>query len=119
MDGPPDRAFFGIMLPMEHTAKFFVGQIVHHRKFDYRGVVFDVDATFQGSEAWYEAVARSRPPKNKPWYHVLVDGADHTTYVAERHLEADERGEPITHPLLAELCGEFHEGRYSPRRGLQ
>ena len=61
---------------MEHTAKFFVGQIVHHKKFDYRGVVFDVDATFQGTDEWYELVARSRPPKHMPWYHVLVDGAE-------------------------------------------
>ena len=105
--------------PMEQTAKFFVGQIVHHKKFDYRGVVFDVDATFQGTDEWYTMVARSRPPKDMPWYHVLVDGAEHTTYVAERHLESDERGKPITHPLVAELCGEFQEGRYFRRSRLQ
>ena len=97
---------------MEHTAKFFVGQIVHHKKFDYRGVVFDVDASFQGTDEWYERVARSHPPKHMPWYHVLVDGA-------ERHLESDERGEPITHRLVAALCGEFHEGRYSMTGRLQ
>ena len=104
---------------MDQTAKFFVGQIVHHRRFDYRGVVFDVDATFRGTEAWYEAVAHSRPPKDKPWYHVLVDRSDQTTYVAERHLEADEHDDPIDHPLVADLCGEFHDGRYAPRSGLQ
>jgi heat shock protein HspQ len=54
-----------------------------------------------------------------PWYHVLVDGAEHTTYVAEHHLEPDERGKPIKHPLVAELCGEFQEGRYSLRSTLQ
>ena len=84
---------------MDHSAKFFVGQIVRHKKFDYRGVVFDADATFQGTSEWYELVARSRPPKHHPWYHVLVDGAEHTTYVAERHLESDERGLPVKHPL--------------------
>ena len=104
---------------MEHSAKFFVGQIVRHKKFDYRGVVFDADATFQGTSEWYELVARSRPPKHQPWYHVLVDGAEHTTYVAERHLESDERGLPVKHPLVAELCGEFQEGRYLIRAGLQ
>ena len=104
---------------MEHKAKFFVGQIVHHKKSDYRGVVFDVDATFQGTDEWYEVVARSRPPKHMPWYHVLVDGAERTTYVAERHLESDARGEPITYSLVAELCGEFQEGRYSMRSRLQ
>ena len=104
---------------MEHSAKFFVGQIVRHKKFEYRGVVFDVDATFQGTSEWYELVARSRPPKHQPWYHVLVDEAEHTTYVAERHLESDEGGPPITHPLVTELCGEFQEGRYSIRGRLQ
>ena len=104
---------------MEHSAKFFVGQIVNHKRFDYRGVVFDVDATFQGTDEWYELVARSRPPKHLPWYHVLVDGAEHTTYVAERHLESDEGGQPVRHPLVGELCGEFEGGRYSMRRRLQ
>ena len=67
--------------------KFFVGQIVHHNRFDYRGVIVDVDASFQGTESWYDQVARSRPPKDQPWYRILVDGIDQETYVAERHLE--------------------------------
>ncbi len=104
---------------MVQTAKFFVGQLVHHKKFDYRGVVFDVDASFQGTDEWYEQVARSRPPKEMPWYHVLVDGAEDTTYVAERHLDSDECGEPIKHRLVAELCGDFHDGRYSMAGRLQ
>ena len=54
-----------------------------------------------------------------PWYHVLVDGAEHPTYVAERHLESDERGEPIAHPLVGEICGDFQEGRYSFKSRLQ
>ena len=98
---------------MAQTAKFFVGQIIHHKKFDYRGVVFDVDASFAGTDDWYEQVARSRPTKEMPWYHVLVDGAEQTTYVAERHLEPDEHEKPINHPLITELCGEFRDWRYS------
>ena len=104
---------------MEHTAKFFLGEIVHHKIFDYRGVIFDIDATFQGTDEWYDLVARSRPPKHTPWYHLLVDGTERTTYVAERHIESDERREQITHPLVAALCGEFQDGRYSMRRTLQ
>lgn len=104
---------------MQQSAKFFVGQLVHHNRLDYRGVVFDVDAIFQGTDEWYEEVARSRPPKDFPWYHVLVDGAEHTTYVAERHLESDADSRPIQHPLIAELCGEFQEGRYSMRKWVQ
>ena len=76
------------------------------------GVVFDVDPDFRGTEEWYEQVARSRPPKDQPWYHVLPHDATHTTYVAERHLEPDESGEPVRHPLLDELFDAFRGGRY-------
>jgi heat shock protein HspQ len=81
-------------------AKFHIGQLIHHRLFDYRGVIVDVDPVFQGSEEWYEQVARSHPPKDKPWYRVLVHEAEHETYVAERNLEADPSGDPIRHPLV-------------------
>jgi heat shock protein HspQ len=101
---------------MASTARFNVGQIVHHTRFDYRGVIIDVDADFQGSDEWYESVARSRPPRDKPWYHVLVDNADHITYVAERHLEADDSGEPIVHPGLEHFFDAFRDGHYL-RRG--
>ena len=101
------------------NAKFFVGQVVHHRKFDYRGVVYDVDATFRGTDAWYDQVARSRPPKDQPWYHLLVHGAGHTTYVAERHLEPDDHGGPIDHPQLGEVFDGFRDGRYGLKGGVQ
>lgn len=97
-------------------AKFFIGQIVHHRLFDYRGVVFDIDPCFEGTEDWYREVARSRPPKDQPWYHVLVDEAEHTTYVAERNLEADDTGEPISHPYLHRLFSALDDGRYQTRQ---
>ncbi len=92
--------------------KFCIGQVVHHRKFDYRGVVVDVDPEFQGTEEWYETMARSRPPRDRPWYHVLVDGASHSTYVAERHLEPDESGEQIEHPALGRYFDRFVDGKY-------
>ena len=104
---------------MEHIANFFVGQVVHHHRFDYRGVVYDVDATFQGTDEWYEHVARSRPPKDQPWYHVLVHLAGHTTYVAEQHLEPDTDGGPVAHPLLADAFGTFRNGRYTLKYGVQ
>ena len=101
------------------VARFFVGQIVRHLRFGDRGVVFDVDPTFQGTDEWYETVARSRPPKDRPWYHVLVDGALHATYVAERHLEPDDTGDPVRHPLVAVLCGDYRNGRYLPGSAVQ
>ena len=73
-------------------ASFSVGEIIHHRRFDYRGVIADVDPVFQGTEEWYDAMATSHPPKDAPGYHVLVHGSDHMTYVAERNLEADDDG---------------------------
>ena len=93
-------------------SKFTVGELVQHRMFEYRGVIFDVDASFQGSEEWYDQVARSRPPKDAPWYHVLVHGHTHTTYVAERNLMADPGADPIDHPLLDSLFSGFEQGRY-------
>lgn len=100
------------------NAQFHIGQTVHHRMFDYRGVVFDVDAVFSGSEQWYDTMAKSRPPKDDPWYHVLVHGAMHTTYVAERNLERDETGEPVVHPLVDEVFSGRENGVYVLRQTL-
>jgi len=98
------------------NAKYGVGQLIHHRLFDYRGVIFDVDPVFSGTEEWYEQVARSRPPKDQPWYHVLVDGATHTTYVAERNLEADPDPSPIHHPMLEDVFSGFDGEKYRTRQ---
>ena len=71
---------------------------------------------FEGSEEWYEQVARSRPPKNRPWYHVLPHASAHTTYVAERNLEPDDELEPIDHPMLSDFFEDFRDGRYVAAR---
>lgn len=97
-------------------AKFSIGQCVQHRLFDYRGVIVDVDAEFLGSDEWYDEVARSRPPKDEPWYHVLVHDADNETYVAERNLEPDQTYEPVNHPLLNEFFSGFEQGVYHTGR---
>jgi len=94
------------------NARFSIGEIVHHRLFNYRGVVVDVDAHFQSSDAWYEAMAKSRPPKDKPWYHVLVHGTTHTTYVAEQNLQLDKHNDAIDHPLLSQFFSRMEKGRY-------
>ena len=96
----------------EKRAHFYIGQLVQHKLFGYRGVVFNVDAEFSGDEHWYEEVAQSRPPKDKPWYHVLPSGQQHTTYVAERNLEADGVDSPIEHPLIATFFDDFVDGEY-------
>ena len=100
----------------EFRNKFHSGQVIQHRLFNYRGVIVGVDQTFQASEEWYELVAKSRPPKDQPWYHVLVHGTDHTTYVAERNLEHDSSGQPVEHPLLGRFFDKFSEGFHSNSR---
>ena len=97
-----------------NTAKFKLGQIVHHKLFRYRGVIFDIDFQFLGSDEWYEKVARSRPPKDEPWYHVLVDNASHQTYVAERNLEKSEMTMPIYNPDLDRYFSGMENGEYVP-----
>ena len=96
----------------QNAAQFFIGQIVLHLKFNYRGVIFDIDPEFAGSEEWYKAMQRSHPPKDRPWYHVLVDKAGRTTYVAERHLALDASGLPISHPLADKLFSGIRNGVY-------
>ena len=93
-------------------AQFSIGQVIVHKKFNYRGVIFDVDAQYSGTDEWYEQVAKSRPPKDKPWYHVMVDGQLMTTYVAEQHLELDVSPAPITHPLTEDYFDSFEQGSY-------
>ncbi len=100
----------------EHQAKFEVGQIIHHKLFDYPGVIFDVDPVFSGTDEWYEAVAKSRPPKDQPWYHVLVHESAQTTYVAERNLEACEEPQRIVHPFMDNLFGGLEGRRYIPKQ---
>jgi heat shock protein HspQ len=95
------------------SGNFQVGQIIHHRLFDYRGVIVECDEVFLGSDDWYEHVAHSRPPKDRPWYHVLVHGSDHTTYVSERNLEPDPSARPVSNPLVGLHFDEFRNGRYS------
>ena len=93
--------------------KFMVGQVTHHRLFDYRGVVVEAHPAFQLTIEWYDKVARTRPPKDKPWYRVLVHGTRGVTYVAERNLEEDRSGEAIAHPLLGQFFDSFRDGYYS------
>lgn len=100
------------------NAQFHVGQVIQHRMFGYRGVIVDVDAHFLGTKDWYANVAKSRPPKDRPWYHVLVDGALQQTYVAERNLEPDLSGEAVNHPEVFLHFDKF-EGNSYHLRGLR
>ncbi|MDZ5697683.1 MULTISPECIES: heat shock protein HspQ [Phyllobacteriaceae] len=101
------------------TAKFSIGQVVRHRLFPFRGVIFDVDPEFANTEEWYEAIpAEVRPSKKQPFYHLLAENeeTEYVAYVSEQNLLEDESGEPVRHPQLSELFVETADGRYEPRQ---
>jgi heat shock protein HspQ len=96
-------------------AKYHLGQVLRHRKHPFRGVVFDVDAMFSNTDEWYENIPEdSRPSKDQPFYHLLAenDQSYYVAYVSEQNLMPDETGEPVDHPDLGDLFGDFEDGRY-------
>ena len=102
-------------------AKFAIGQVVKHRIYPFRGVVFDVDPVFSNSEEWWLSIPEHiRPHKDQPFYHLLAENAESTyvAYVSEQNLVLDETGEPVAHPQVDELFAGMRNGRYVARRGL-
>ena len=100
------------------VAKFGIGQIVRHRMFPFRGVIFDVDPQFANTEAWWEAIPEGiRPRKDQPFYHLLAenDEAKYVAYVSEQNLLPDESGGPITHPQIADYFSVEKDGRYKAK----
>ena len=100
---------------MTTSAKFAVGQVVRHKHHPFRGVIFDVDATFSNTDEWWESIPEeNRPRKDQPFYHLLAenDQTYYVAYVSEQNLVLDETGEPVDHPDLPDLFGEFRDGYY-------
>ena len=101
------------------TAKFSIGQVVRHRLFPFRGVIFDVDPQFANSEEWYESIpAEVRPRKDQPFYHLLAENSEteYIAYVSEQNLLEDDSDEPVRHPQIRELFDKQPDGRYAPKR---
>jgi heat shock protein HspQ len=99
-------------------ARFAIGDVVRHRLFDFRGVVFDVDPEFANSEEWYEAIPEDlRPPKNQPFYHLLAENSEsaYIAYVSQQNLAHDESDEPVDHPAIATMFDRMEDGRYQLR----
>ena len=100
------------------VAKFHIGQVVKHRIFPFRGVVFDIDPTFSNTEEWWEAIpAEVRPDKDQPFYHLFAENeeTEYVAYVSEQNLLADDSSEPIRHPQVAETFVKDKKGAYRPR----
>ncbi len=94
------------------NTSFSIGQTVRHKLFNYRGVIADVDPSYRGSEEWYQQQTVTQPPKDAPWYRILVHKSEQETYVAERNLENDDSDAPIHHPLLHKFFQSFQDGCY-------
>jgi heat shock protein HspQ len=100
------------------VAKYRIGQVVKHRIFPFRGVVFDIDPTFSNTEEWWLSIPEEvRPNKDQPFYHVFAENADteYVAYVSEQNLLADNSAEPIRHPQVAEVFVKDDRGAYRPR----
>jgi heat shock protein HspQ len=106
----------------ERIAKFQIGQVVKHRVFPFRGVIFDVDPVFSNTDAWYEAIPEAlRPRKDQPFYHLLAENEEsyYVAYVSEQNLLTDKSGEPVEHPQVGDMFGQLRDGIYLERRSHQ
>ena len=105
---------------MIRTAKYQIGQIVRHRVYDFRGVVFDVDPTYSNTDEWYESIPEDiRPDKDQPFYHLLAenDETEYVAYVSEQNLLPDETGKPVRHPQVNDIFERDSDGNYHARDG--
>ncbi len=102
------------------SARYAVGQVVKHRFYPFRGVVFDVDPTFNNTEEWYNSIPENvRPSKDQPFYHLFAENAEteYVAYVSEQNLLPDTSGDPVRHPQVDELFERADDGAYRSRNG--
>jgi heat shock protein HspQ len=107
-----------LVMSTARKAKYKIGQIVRHRVYPFRGVVFDVDPTFNNTEEWWLSIPEEvRPHKDQPFYHLFAENAEseYIAYVSEQNLLPDTSGDPIRHPQVAEVFEPDGDGSYRPR----
>jgi heat shock protein HspQ len=100
------------------TARYAIGEVVRHRIFPFRGIIFDVDPVFANSEEWWLAIPEEvRPSKDQPFYHLLAENAEteYVAYVSEQNLLPDGSGQPPRHPLVKEVFERDESGAYRLR----
>ena len=108
-------------LMKQREARYGIGQIVRHRVFPFRGVVFDVDPEFNNTEEWWQAIPEEiRPSKDQPFYHLLAENAEseYIAYVSEQNLLPDMSGEPLRHPQVGDVFEQDATGAYRMRSGM-
>jgi heat shock protein HspQ len=109
------------MAKKEQRAKYALGEVVKHRIFPFRGIIFDVDPVFSNTEEWWLSIPEEiRPAKDQPFYHLLAENEDteYVAYVSEQNLLPDDSGEPLRHPQLGELFDELENGCYRIRSSV-
>jgi heat shock protein HspQ len=109
-------------MPRESTAKFAIGQVVKHRRYPFRGVIYDVDPEFANTEEWWLSIPEElRPRKDQPFYHLFAENADteYVAYVSEQNLIPDTSGEPVRHPQVEETFDRDEDGVYRIRVSIR
>ena len=99
-------------------AGFNLGDIVVHRVHNFRGVIVDVDADFQGSDDWYDQNTTNEPSKTAPWYHILIDEEGAMAYVSEQNIYTDSSKQEVDNPMIDDMFVNFDAGHYLPRQTL-
>lgn len=104
------------------SAKFGIGDVVRHRKYPFRGVVYDVDPVFSNTEEWWLSIPEDvRPRKDQPFYHLLAENAEteYVAYVSEQNLLPDTSGEPLRHPQVDEIFVRTKDGQYRAKGAVR
>ncbi len=96
-------------------ANFAIGEVVRHRLFDFRGVIYDIDPVFANSDEWYDSIPKDlQPAKDQPFYHLFAENSDssYVAYVSQQNLLHDDSGEPVMHPEVGKMFGSLDGGKY-------
>jgi len=118
----PDKDNNRVPHAMIRSAKYRIGEVVKHRIFPFRGIVFDVDPEFDNTDEWYDAIPEDiRPAKDQPYYHLLAenDETEYVAYVSEQNLLLDDGGNPLRHPQIDEWFRQNDEGQYVAREAMK
>ena len=110
-----------IEVPRQLRSRFAIGDVVRHRMFDFRGVIFDIDPVFANSDEWYESIPQEiRPRRDQPFYHLFAENDDssYVAYVSQQNLVPDSDGGPVDHPEVPRVFDRFAAGRYRMRRTM-
>jgi heat shock protein HspQ len=109
-------------MPAIAVARFAIGDVVRHRLFDFRGVIFDIDPVFANSDEWYESIPEQvRPKKDQPFYHLFAENAEssYIAYVSQQNLLPDGEQGPVNHPAIQGYFDDWQDVRYPLKRNMR